>query len=218
MSQAPTRAGTPPPAQPSLWEAIAHGVPPWEALAPGVAPGAFPDFELPASLSLPAVYAADTKGGSSLGGGRAMLPSAEPGLEPPARRAQASVAEAPSRPRIPEAPSGGRAVCRARYAAVDLQGTGLIDQGVDSMGTRLLLAHNRRDGVSLACGDSLRFRGTPASVRVLWTTRHRYYGPGHRVTTLVLGVSNADWASLDARTKATTLRARPNSRAQTRGI
>ena len=84
-------------------------------------------------------------------------------------------------------------MCRARYAAVDLAGTGLIDLGRDAYGARLLLAH-RRGGVQVCAGDSLRLRDAPP-VPVLWTTRHRYYSPGAKVTTLVVAVPDAAWSA-----------------------
>ena len=107
--------------------------------------------------------------------------------EPRARRPPAL--KAPSLPAVSE-PS--RLVCRARYAAVDRAGHGLINLGMDSYGARILLVH-RRGGISLSTGDSLDFKGAPG-VRIQWTTRHRYYSPGHKVTTLVVGVSDAEWA------------------------
>ena len=78
---------------------------------------------------------------------------------------------------------------------MDDAGVGYIERPGGSLGCQVLVAH-RRGGVDLRQGDTLRFKGR--SARVQWTSRHRYYSPGDKVTTLLLGVSNADWAAVCA--------------------
>ena len=77
--------------------------------------------------------------------------------EPRARRPPA-----PKAPSLPAVSEPSRLVCRARYAAVDRAGHGLIDLGMDSYGARILLVH-RRGGISLSTGDSLDFKGATTS-------------------------------------------------------
>jgi hypothetical protein len=99
-------------------------------------------------------------------------------------------------------------VCAKNYAAVEhgLDRYGLIDMGAQASG-RSLLVHARkrcRPAFSLLNairpGTILRARrwGDQAlhCLRVRFTTPARYYSPGAQVTTLSVGVDEADWLSL----------------------
>lgn len=129
----------------------------------------------------------------------------EPG---PTERAEAPASEG----RRKDTPGTDRRVCARNYAAVehDAQRYGLIDMGAQSSG-RALLVHTRkkcrpahtllntiRPGALLLAS---RPGGQPQRLRVRYTTPARYYSPGALVTTLAIGVDEADWQSLMAGTR-----------------
>ena len=101
-----------------------------------------------------------------------------------------------------EVPRTGRVSSR-RYAAMQAGGLfGLIDEGSDGGGARMLLAHvPRKSGhafVDVRPGERIQVMH-PKNGRGVWplqvayTGRHRYYSPGARVTTLRVAVAHDDW-------------------------
>ena len=130
-------------------------------------------------------------------------------LEPgPAEPAKGPASEG----RRKAAPGADRRVCARNYAAIehDAERYGLIDMGAQPSG-RSLLVHARkkcrpahsllnaiRPGVLLLAS---RPGGQPQRLRVRFTTPARYYSPGALVTTLAIGVDEADWQSLMAGTR-----------------
>jgi len=130
-------------------------------------------------------------------------------LEPgPAEPAEGPASEG----RRKATPGTDRRVCARNYAAIehDAERYGLIDMGAQPSG-RSLLVHARkkcrpahsllnaiRPGVLLLAS---RPGGQPQRLRVRFTTPARYYSPGALVTTLAIGVDEADWQSLMAGTR-----------------
>ena len=110
------------------------------------------------------------------------------------------------RPLNPEVDSFRPArVTKRDYAAWDsLRSLGLVDQGEDGWGARMLVLHtprNRtnRELLDVTEGDFLHVfsdAGGLHRLRVLFTGRHRYYAPGTKVSTLVVGVDNREWEAL----------------------
>lgn len=119
--------------------------------------------------------------------------------------------EAP--PTLGEGLSSASRVCARNYAAVEegLERYGLIDMGTRSGGRDLLVHVRKRCRPpfqllnQLRPGALLRARrllgGKPGQLRVRYTTPARYYSPGALVTTLAIGVDEADWQSLMAGTR-----------------
>lgn len=114
---------------------------------------------------------------------------------------------------IGEGPSSAPRICARNYAAVEegLERYGLIDMGVRSGGRDLLIHVRKRCRPPFQLlnqvrpGALLRARrllgGQPGQLRVRYTTPARYYSPGALVTTLAIGVDEADWQSLIAGTR-----------------
>jgi hypothetical protein len=98
---------------------------------------------------------------------------------------------------------GERRMISANYSAVEIHGFfGLIDDGSDGSG-RMLVVHVPRwvKGyfMDIKQGDVIHVyhaRGLKigAALTVLATGRHKYYGPGRRVTTCTICVPEEQWA------------------------
>jgi hypothetical protein len=97
----------------------------------------------------------------------------------------------------------------ANYAAVDpSRGIyGLIDQGLSDPGTRALIMHilPKRDAWpvlekirpgTLLPAISKSGRGGRTALRVRYTTPTKYFSPGCKVSSVTVGVDEADWQSL----------------------
>ena len=131
-----------------------------------------------------------------------------PKLEPRQARVKGPKAPPPappSRPLNPEVESFRPAVTRRNYAAWDsLRSLGLVDQGEDGWGARALVLHAprnhpNRELLNVTEGDFLHVfsdAGGLHRLRVLYTGRHRYYAPGTKVSTLVVGVDDREWGAM----------------------
>lgn len=141
---------------------------------------------------------------------------------PPQQHAPPPWEDRPDATAPPKATAGGagpspdkpqKQVCARNYAAVEdgLERYGLIDMGARPTGRSLLVHARKRCRPSYSLlnavrpGTVLRARpaggGQPATLRVRYTTPARYYSPGALVTTLAVGVDEADWQSLMAGTR-----------------
>lgn len=146
------------------------------------------------------------------------IPAVHPG---PSHRAPHAPPEWRERPQQEETPptkapssaptDGSRLICAKNYAAVEagLERFGLIDMGARSSSRSLVIHARKRCRPAFALlneirpGTLLHVRrkgGKAHSLRVRFTTPARYYSPGALVTTLAVGVDEADWQSLMADT------------------
>lgn len=100
----------------------------------------------------------------------------------------------------------------ANYTAVDPSRKlyGLIDRGLSDTGTRAVLLHvrNRQDPYPIfnkvRPGEVLPAtkksnRGGTTYLRVRYITPFKYYQPGHKISTMLVGVDETDWQSLVAK-------------------
>lgn len=100
-------------------------------------------------------------------------------------------------------------LCARNYAAIEAgrEAFGLIDQGVMTAGVRNLLVHVRRNPRPWAIMNGIRVGstimalrerkgGVASPLRVRFTTPSRYYTPSAKVTSMLIGVNEADWQSL----------------------
>lgn len=105
-----------------------------------------------------------------------------------------------------------RFIQAANYAAVDPARKlfGLIDRGLSDAKTRALILHIRSrreagpvfDGIrpgSLLPAVSKSKRGGTTLLRVRYITPSKYYSPGEKISSMALGVDEADWQSLVAK-------------------
>ena len=106
------------------------------------------------------------------------------------------------RPLNPEVESFQQAVTKRNYAAWDsLRSLGLVDQGEDGWGKHMLVLHalwnhTNSELLDVTEGDFLLVFsdvGGLHRLRVLYTGWHRYYAPGTKASTLVVGVDNREW-------------------------
>ena len=133
-------------------------------------------------------------------------PKLEPGQVRVKGGSRAQPAPPSLRPLNPEVESFRPAtVTRRNYAAWDsLRSLGLVDQGEDGWGARALVLHAPRNHtnqelLNVTEGDFLHVfsdAGGLHRLRVLYTGRHRYYAPGTKVSTLVVGVDDREWEAL----------------------
>ena len=107
-------------------------------------------------------------------------------------------------------PSSSVLLCARNYDAIEAgrEAFGLIDQGVTGAGVRNLLIHVRRAPhrpcwivlneirVGSTIMASKGGKGIPSPLRVRFTTPSRYYTPSAKVTSMLVGVNEADWRSL----------------------
>ena len=101
-----------------------------------------------------------------------------------------------------DVPRTGRVGSR-RYSAMQAGGLyGLIDEGSDGGGARMLLAHvPRKSGhtfIDVRPGERIQVTNPKGgrgvwTLQVAYTGRHRYYSPGAKVTTLRVAVAQDDW-------------------------
>ena len=95
----------------------------------------------------------------------------------------------------PPRPAGQ--VCAANYAFVEVNGRfGLIDEGADNLGNHVMLAHATQGRqVDIRAGDEVQLINTRNNrgfaVKVVFTSRSRYYPPGKPVSTVRIGVREA---------------------------
>lgn len=100
----------------------------------------------------------------------------------------------------------------SNYAAVDPARKlyGLIDRGLSDAKTRALILHVRSkqdpgpviDGIkpgTFLPATSKSKRGGTTQLRVRYTTPNTYYSPGRKITSIAVGVDEADWQSLVAK-------------------
>jgi hypothetical protein len=105
-------------------------------------------------------------------------------------------------------------LCSRNYAAVDAkrESYGLIDQGTVDAGTRTMVMHVKRRQTawdvlnvvkpgSILAAKSRSGRGSPTPLRVRFTTPNKYYSPGCKVTSMTIGIDEADWQSLMAKAR-----------------
>jgi hypothetical protein len=105
-------------------------------------------------------------------------------------------------------------LCSRNYAAVDAkrESYGLIDQGMVDAGTRTMVIHVKRRQIawdvlnvvkpgSILAAKSRSGRGSPTPLRVRFTTPNKYYSPGCKVTSMTIGIDEADWQSLMAKAR-----------------
>lgn len=99
--------------------------------------------------------------------------------------------------------------CMQNYVAVDpsREMFGLIDQGLADGATRSFVMHVRRGQTPWTVLGAIRpgvllpvisksGRGGVTNLRVRFTTPAQYYSPGSKVTSMRIGVDEADWQSL----------------------
>lgn len=137
------------------------------------------------------------------------LPSEEAGEQqerPQARKKQTKVYVHIDPNNLPPAPDRK---CMQNYVAVDPSREifGLIDQGLADGATRSFVMHVRRGQTPWTVLGAIRpgvllpvisrsGRGGITSLRVRFTTPAQYYSPGSKVTSMRIGVDEADWQSL----------------------
>ena len=97
---------------------------------------------------------------------------------------------------------------RAQYDAMETHGCfGLVDTHETTAGYRGLIAHlpknsrtytlDMRVGDTLQCNAVVRGSAVGGSLTVGFVTPHRYYRPGMRVTTCVIGVPEEEWTPFE---------------------
>lgn len=117
----------------------------------------------------------------------------EPTPEPRSQQIGYRIA-AYARSKTPRPP--GR-VCAANYAFVEVNGRfGLIDEGADNLGNHIMLAHATQGRqIDIKAGEELQLINTrnngESTVKVMFTSRSRYYPPGKPVSTVRIGVRQA---------------------------
>lgn len=143
-------------------------------------------------------------------------PSSRPGIPPGEKRRRRQPRLRPAPPPRSAMPQNyeynPRTLKAANYAAVDptREVYGLIDEGLSDPGTRSLIMHVRRKLPAFPVLEKIRpggllpaasrnNRGGVTLLRVRYTTPCRYFSPGSKVSSITVGVDEADWQSLVAK-------------------